>query len=178
MRKAFVCVGAVCALGAAAQADVLELDMAGWQADGGYLNAGNTRMTINLPVGATIDAAEYVNLQYTAQGASWQSDLVISLNDSEDFISYWDTSIAGAPDNSGTFGPASASFDNPGLGGSGPFTLTTGELYIELYDVFNDTGIDEVVTSGTLRITYTVPAPGAVALLGGAGLLAVRRRRA
>jgi len=177
MRKVFVCVGAICALGAAAQADVLELDMTGWQAEGGWLNPGNTHMTINLPVGATIDNAEYVDLVYVAQDPSWQSDLVISLNDSEAFISYWDTQIAGAPDTSGTFGPASGSFNNPDAVG-GPFTLTTGQLYIELYDIFNDTGVDEVVLGGTLRITYTVPAPGAMALLGGAGLLAARRRRA
>lgn len=177
MRKVFVCVGAICALGAAAQADVLELDMTGWQAEGGWLNPGNTHMTINLPVGATIDNAEYVDLVYVAQGTSWQSELVISLNDSEAFISYWDTPIAGAPDSPGTYGPVSGSFNNPDAVG-GPFTLTTGQLYIELYDVFNDTGVDEVVLGGTLRITYTVPAPGAMALLGGAGLLAARRRRA
>lgn len=177
MKKVVACVGALCAIAGAAQADVLMIPLAGWQADGGYNNAGNTNATFNLPIGTTIDAAEYVDLEYTAQGASWRSDLVISLNDSIGFISYWDTRIVGAPDSSGPYGPVSAAFDNPGLGGSGPFTLTTGELYVEVYDVFNDSGVDEVITGGMLVITYTVPAPGAFALLGGAGLLAARRRR-
>ena len=178
MRRVFVWVGAICALGAAAQADVLEIDLAGWQADGPFLSPNNSRLTINLPVGTAIDNAEYVDLVYVAQAPSWMSELIISLNDSEEFLSYWDTPIVGATGYSGTHGPVTASFHDHPQAFGGPFTLTTGQLYIEVYDTWGDTVVDQVVMSGTLRITYTVPAPGAMALLGGAGLLAARRHRA
>lgn len=175
MRSILALASAI-ALSSFAHASVLDIPLAGWQADGGYLSPLNTSTTINLPVGTTIDNAEYLDLSYTAQGASWRSDLVLSLNDSEAFISYWDTKISGAPDSSGVYGPISAGFDNPPWGGDGPFTLTTGQLYVEAYDVFNDAGIDEVIAGGTLRIHYTVPEPASAMLLSILGVFGLRRR--
>lgn len=173
MRKgALVLFGIVAAV--AANAAVLDINIAGWQADGGYGAPGNTFVNIPLPVGATIDAAEYINLEYSANGASWRSDLALSLNDSAAAPDFWDTGIAGAPNSPGVFGPVSGPFANPGLFGSGPFTLTTGDLYVTVYDTFGDTGIDETITSGIIRVTWT-PEPASLSLLGLAGLL-IRRR--
>lgn len=175
MKKALALI-ALAGIASAASADVLVVDITGWQAFGGY-GTGNSNVTINLPAGSTIDDASY-NVNWTAPSPSWSGELVLSLNDSIAFIGgYWDAApgIGGGPGSesgSGNFN------DAPGGVDGGPFTLTTGQLYIEIYDLFTDAGVNQVINSGTITITYTpIPAPGALALLGLAGL-ATRRRRA
>lgn len=173
MRKlllSLVCASAV----ATANAAIINIDLAGWEAWGGYGNVDNTTLSIPLPAGAEIVAAEYIDLVYTAEGASWRSELVLSLNDgpSGDF---WDSGIAGAPGSPGAFGPVSGPFANPGLFSSGPFTVSTGELFVTVYDTFNDADRDQLITSGTLRVEW-VPEPASFALLG-LGALALFRRR-
>jgi MYXO-CTERM domain-containing protein len=138
-------------------------------------------MTINLPVGTQITGAEWIDLTFTALGASWQSEMVLSINDSIAGPAFWDYNPGTGVDTPGTFGPSTGVFANPGLFSSGPFTMASSTLYIETYESFNDGGNtvqDASIASGTLRITYTpVPTPGAVALLGLGGLVATRRRR-
>lgn len=170
--------GASLALASSAQANFIDVDLAGWVAEGGYTNPGNTNLTINLPVGAQVLSAEYIDLEFESFGISWNSELRLSLNDSVDFIGgFWDVGIIGTGDTSGPFGPVSETFANsPGIGGP-PIDLTTGELYIEIYATFTG-GVDDfhVISAGTLRIEW-VPAPGAAGLLALGGLAAVRRRR-
>jgi hypothetical protein len=159
----------------AASAAVIDIGIGGWQADGGYGNAGNSFVIIPLPIGAQIVSAEYIDLSYTANGTSWRNELALSLNDSFAAPFYWDTDIAGAPGSPGAYGPVSGPFANPGLFGSGPFTMTTTDLYVTVYDTYNDAGIDQSISSGTIRVTWT-PEPASLSLLGLGALAFIRRR--
>ena len=176
MKKALA-VLAVSGLAVAASADILVIDISGWVADGGYASGLSTSANYNLGVGTTIDAASY-NVNWTAPSPSWSGELVLSLNDSIAFVGgFWDAApgVGGGPGAEAGSGPFGAA---PGGVAGGPFVLTTGDLYVEIYDTFNDAGIDQIMGPGsTITIEYTpVPAPGALALLGVAGLAARRRR--
>lgn len=176
MKKALAIL-AVSGLALAASADVLVVDITGWSTYGGYGSALNSNTTINLPAGSTIDSASY-EVNFTALGASWRSEFTLSLNDSP-VGAFFDhrpstTSSAGNFVGSGNFGSA------PGNWIGGPFTLTTGQLYVEVYESFDDGGAsvkDATVNSGRIVVNYTpIPAPGSLALLGLAGFAARRRR--
>lgn len=174
--KKTLAVLAVTGLAAAASADILVIDISGWVANAGYAG-GNTNATFNLGAGTTIDNASY-NVNWTALGSSWSGELALSLNDTINFTNgFWDAipgvgTAPGSESGSGPFGSA------PGGNGIGPFTLSTGDLYVEIYDTFNDSGTDQVMGAGsTITVEYTrVPAPGALALIGVAGLVSRRRR--
>lgn len=91
--------------------------------------------------------------------------------------------------------PSAASFElNPGFGDefagiagySQPITdlgsalnLTSGSLYLEIFENFDDTfGEAEATLNGTISLRVdVVPAPGSLALLGLGCLVAARRRR-
>lgn len=175
MKKALAIL-AVSGLAAVASADVLVIDITGWDANTGY-GGGNSSFAINLGVGTTIDNASF-DVSWTAPSPSWSSELILSLNDSIAFVGgFWDCApgIGGGPGSETASGPwASAAGGFIG----GPFTLTTGQLYVEIYDSFDDGFAGQQhIDSGTLTIEYTpVPAPGALALLGVAGLASRRRR--
>ena len=178
MKKALA-VLAVSGLAVAASADILVVDISGWSAVGGYAAAGNSFANFNLGVGTTIDAASY-NVNWTAPSPSWSGELVLSLNDSIAFVGgFWDAApgVGGAPGSESGSGPFNGA---PGGVAGGPFVLTTGDLYVEIYDTFNDAGVDQIMGPGsTITIEYTrIPAPGALALLGVAGLVGIRRKRA
>jgi uncharacterized protein (TIGR03382 family) len=164
-----------------ASAAFIDVNLAGWKSRDDYGVPSNTSVNIPLPVGTQIVGAEYIDLEYESFDPSWRSELVLSLNDSLVAPDFWDTLIAGAPDSSGIFGPVSASFANPGLSGSGPFSLSTGDLFVTVYEDYADIAVDPdaVIRTGTLRIHYeaaAVPVPPSLALFG-LGLVALYRRR-
>jgi hypothetical protein len=179
MKKFAIAALALAALAGTAHADFVTIDLAGWQTAGGYLNAGNTSATISIPVGSQITGVSYEDLEFTTQNGSFLNEFVISVNDGT-AGAFWD-SLVSTTNAGGTFGPASAAFVDGGpLAAGGPFTTTT-DLFVTVYETFNDAGnaVDAVVASGVLTITYTaIPTPGAMALLGLGGLAAARRRRA
>jgi len=175
MKNFIVASVALAALAGSVHADQVVVDITGWQATAGYLNPGNTSTTVSIPVGSQITGITYTDLAFTAQGGSWLSEFILSVNDGQ-LGDFWDfrLSSTNAP---GVFGPASGAFVPGPQSSGGPFT-TTQDLFVTVYDTFNDAGIDAIVSGGTLTITYVIPTPGAMALLGLGGLVATRRRRA
>ncbi len=177
MKKALA-VLAVSGLAVAASADVLVINVTGWTADGGYQSGLNSVADYNLGVGTTIDSASF-DISWTSPSPSWRSELVLSLND-DLFGDFWDTfpgTQDGSLDSSGSTSAANTWAGSDGGFIGGPFTLTSGILHVEIYDSFNDSGVDQVIDGGIFTINYTpVPAPGAMALLGLAGFAARRRR--
>lgn len=175
--KKVLALALVAAAAGTASANTVDVNLAGWNTFGGFLAPGNTNTSISLPIGTQITQIEWIDLTFTSINGSWRSELTLSVNDSLTGP-FWDSKVS-TDDTPGVYGPGSGLFANPGLFGSGPFTMTTGTLYIEAYESFNDGGNavqDAAIASGTLRITY-IPTPGAAALLGMGGLLAARRRR-
>jgi hypothetical protein len=124
-------------------------------------------------------SAEFVNVAASTIGGSWGNELaLLAANHTSDLIAQtWANRPFPLASSSGTFGPASAAFVTDGGAnvGGGPFAVTTGILRLAAFNTFSDPGFN--VSSGILRVTY-VPAPGAIALLGVAGLVGSRRRRA
>lgn len=180
MNKIAVGIAAVAALAGSAHADFVTVDLTGWSSFAGFNNPLNSSTIITIPAGSQITAITFEGLTFSTFNGSYLSELILSVNDTTNFSAYWDWAPSTTEDP-GSFGPANGSFGLPGLFSSGPFTTSTGGLFITVYEGFNDAGnlIDANISAGILRIEYTpVPTPGALALMGMGGLLASRRRRA
>jgi len=190
-KTALIAAVASVGIASAAQADTMYIDLSGWEVWGGFTatpgSNGNSFLILSNfggGAGTEIVNIEFTNLVFESLGYSWQSELTVSVNDWDGFTytSFWDSTVPGAAQSPGMMGPVNAAFNNPGSYGSGPFTMAYNDLLITVYESFNDGGNgvqDSVILSGGITITYTpVPAPGALALLGLAGLVGTRRRRA
>lgn len=119
------------------------------------------------------------NTNQTAFGSSWLSEMGM----------YFDDNIA--PDLSGLFlrpgagsnFPGTASFSSPVIKLADVLipdvVLPNGLLRLEFYESFDDIAdtIDGTFNPGSTVTVQIVPAPGALALLGLAGLVGGRRRR-
>ncbi|CAN5672454.1 hypothetical protein BH11PLA1_BH11PLA1_19090 [soil metagenome] len=166
---------------AGASADTVVVDVSGWNSFGSYGNALNTSVNISVPVGAMITEISYGGVSYATLGFSYVNELTFSVNDGP-VGAFWDGVLDGT-NGSGSVSNANGLFSTlPGAQvGGGPFTSLTGSLFVTVYEQFDDagaTGQDAAVSAGLLTITYSVPTPGAAALLGLGGLVATRRRRA
>ena len=176
MRK-FMVIALLSFSTASAQGGMLDISLAGWESWGEWHDAGNSSGHFVLPAGSTIDSIEYIDLEFEAIFPSYHSELILSVNDTYGAIDFWDSFIPGTLDDSGDYGPVSGSFENPGVFGSGPFTLSSGDLYVEVYEDYDDAGQDAEIRSGTLRVHYsTVPEPCSVTLAGLGALALIRRR--
>lgn len=181
MKKKLLAVALVAASAGVASADTVDIDLAGWATFGGYLAPGNSSTTLNIGAGSQVTNIEWINLTFSTVGFSYREELALSVNEVGGVEAFWDDTPAVGLDSSGTFGPSTGAFVNPGLLGSGPFTTVSGNLFVTAYETFNDGGNttqDASISAGILRITYVaVPAPSAAALVGLGGLVALRRRR-
>lgn len=156
----------------------LSVDVTGTPSMDGYGSALNTVMSANLGANSHVIGIGWdVNL--TALGASWLSELTVSFEDSSAT-----TGVYLRPGAGNDF-PGTASFSSGGvvdlIGLGLDFNVgADGVLRMEFFEGYNDyvAAVDGWWNSGTLTVQYdTIPAPGAMALAAGAGLLASRRRR-
>jgi len=169
--------------GTAAHADSLTVNLAGWQTTGDFGDPGNTQAFYTLPTGSLVTGFTYSGLTFTAIDPSYLSEFVLSVNNAAgtEYLD-WAPSASNAP---GTAGPLSGSFGGAvGIGGGGPFTVAPGanNLWVTVYELFTDPGLNATVSAGTLTINYTVaavPEASTYAMmgLGLLGLGAVARRR-
>jgi len=168
-----------------AQAASVSLNLAGWQARGGFGNAGNTGSFVNLPTGATVTGFSYTNLAFSTLGDSWLRELVLSVNDSATPTSWldWSPSSTDAP---GNFGPAAGAWGdaigmNGPFGSTGAFVASTGAVWLTTYLSYSVPPVGVNIQQGTLQINYSmaVPEPASYALCAVAllALGATTRRR-
>ena len=176
MKLIAIVAGAVALTATPAFADIVDIDLSGWQTNGGFGDSLNTNTTLNIGAGSQITAAEWINLQFTANDPSWRSELVLSLNNSA-ITAWWDSTVS-ADNTPGSYS-GSGTFPGPAFDG-GPFAVgADGLLYIETYEAFDDADIvDANISAGTLRVTYSpIPEPASLGVLGLGGLFLLRRRR-
>ena len=181
-----------------ATADIININMAGWSNEGNFEVPGNSEFRANIGAGSIITAVEFIDLQFTALGGSWISDMALSVNNTDGSV-YWDWRpgndlLLATKNGPGTYGPRSGSFgllagitaNGSLVGGSSPgnVLLANGDLFVTVYDPFpkdNVPGLEATITSGTLRVTFTaVPEPSSMLLLGCAmfsGSMALSRRK-
>lgn len=161
----------------------VDVNITGFQSFGDFGVAGNSEVFLNIGAGSTVTGWDYQNLSFTTSNGSYLSEFVISVNNT-DGSAYFDAAPSDV-NASGTFGPASGTWDTAAGGSAGaPFVSADGTVWVTVYELFTDAGLNANVDSGTLRIYYdsaaVIPEPATYGLMG-LGLLAVlgaaRRRR-
>lgn len=161
----------------------IDVNVAGFTSYGDFGAVGNSQVFLAIAPGSTVTGWDYQNLSFTTNGDSYLSEFVLSVNNT-DGSAYFDAAPSDV-DAGGTFGPASGPWDGALGGSSGaPFVATDGTVWVTVYELFTDPGLNATVNTGTLRIYYdsatVVPEPATYGLMG-LGLLgvlgAVRRRR-
>jgi len=166
-------------------ASSLVINLAGWQSFGEFGDPANTSAFFTLPAGTVVTGFDYTGLTFTSNGASWRSELVLSVNNFTGAPTSVDEYLDWSPstlNSSGSFGPVSGSWGGPTgaegpFGAGGVFTLGGGSdnLWVTVYESFGDDEFpDAVITAGTMTIYYTAPIPEPATYgLMGLGLLAV-----
>ncbi len=158
---------------APAHADFVLVNLAGFQSGGSFGSATNSQAFVSIEPGSTVTGWDFQNLSFTTSGESYLNEFVISVNNSAGtaYLDALPSDIAGG----GTFGPASGSWGSA-LGGSegSPFVVADGVVWVTVYELFVDDGVNATVNAGSLRINFTspIPEPGSYGLMA-IGLLGV-----
>ncbi len=162
-------------LAASAQAQVVThtFDISGLASEGSF--GGNfPTLTHNFGSAGTVIGVSF-SVNATMNAPSWSEELQIAIDTLDDtsFDADIDMSLWGGVNNSNPFA------------GSGMLAASSmssdGDVFLTLYESFNDAtpNPDAVYGPGsTVTVEYElVPAPGALAIFGLGGMVALRRRR-
>lgn len=176
--KSLLCAGvAACALTAAASAqESLVVDVSGIESFNSLGSPENTVLTFELLPNATVVGLAW-DVVIQTNGGSWLNEMTIAFGSTaENFVFLAPSSTGNPGGNLPEANSGSADLVDAGLAFD---VAEDGILRMEFFESFYDTGVvpNGVWLSGTVTVDY-VPAPGALALLGVAGLAGSRRRRA
>lgn len=188
MRKQTLTVAAVATVTAVAaglaMGETVTLDIAGFQSYDGFGAAVN-QATIFADLGdVTITGLGWDNVvgNGEASGVSWgnEMNMLVGTQDGSTGVNVGFFPNEGSASAGGLWGPASSGGVIDLVAEGLSFQTAADGLYIEFYESYDDVsgGVDAEYNSGIITIEYSVPAPGALALLGLAGLAGRRRRRA
>ncbi len=173
--KHFFAAAAALTLAASAQAGVISHTFQlGGLTSGSSFFATFPSIQHNFGVAGEVVSVEF-DLTFTSHDPSWRSEAIVFVDGDADGLGDFEAWISGdygAPDSPGVFSYADAF----------PVSIISdGVVSITLAESFDDNTVnpDATYAQGSFVTVYfnPVPAPGAMALLGGAGLIALRRRR-
>ena len=165
----------IAAAGVATAGTVIDYDFSGtasWDLEGDADNATATVVLAGSDVAVTAISWDTV---LTSVGASWGSEATIGFDFDGDGAN--DLFLTPSASDTPVAGEANAgSADLVALFGEASIAVG-GTVDLEFFETFDDVAddIDNVWDFGSLG--FTIPAPGAAALLGMGGLVAARRRR-
>ena len=171
-------VATVAGLAVTASAGTIDIDLTGFSSYGSLGDLLNSTVDLtDIPVGEAILTISWDNVVGDgAGGPSWGNEMAFAIFEGENYLGYINFFPSeGSATAGGVWGPASG-----GLDLSANEIVNTGDgLSLEFFELYDDgPGLNSTYTSGTLTVTYgAIPAPGALALLGLAGLAGGRRRR-
>lgn len=159
------------------RSSLLSVDVTGTKSWDDYGYAGNETKSFNIGANSHVIGVGW-DVTLTAYSPSWLSELAVTFESSSTY--YLNLTPGIGDDFPGTWTYASGGIvDLVGLGYD--FNVDgDGMLNMEFFEWYNDFsgGVDGIWENGYIWVEYEpVPAPGAFALLAGAGLLAARRRR-
>lgn len=170
-------VATVAGLAVTASAGTIDFDLTGIESYGGLGDLLNTTVALEIPVGEAILTIEWENVVGDGGGGpSWGNEMAFMIFEGANQIGYVNFFPSeGSATAGGVWGPASG-----GINLAANEIVNTGNgLSLEFFELYDDgPGANSTYSSGTVTVTYgAIPAPGALALLGLAGLAGGRRRR-
>lgn len=143
----------------------VDVNVAGWSASEAFGGEANTGAAVTVNIHTIVVGFEWIDLQYSALGFNWLSDLVISVSGYSvgagnfDWLEWAPSTI----DFPGNYGPSSGSWGG-GDGKPGPYTggaafVGLGSVYVSVYNAYPQGDALEL-QSGVLRINLApVPEP-------------------
>ena len=157
-----------------------------WESLGDALNH---QLTFNIGAGSHVVGVSWVDVEGEGLdaagnpgGPSWGNEMSMAIGHTGDPAA-WDMKFfpaEGSASAGGPWGPISGAADL--LGDGDDFVVGgDGVLTMEFFESYNDhtAGADAHYIGGSVVVEYNaIPAPGALALLGLAGIAGTRRRRA
>lgn len=181
--KLVVSTAAILIAASTAMADSVSFNVEGYYSMNGYGDAANESLSLNLGAGAVVTGITWTDLagvgidsDGTTGGPSWGNEMKMLFGTADvGAVALTPFPSEGSGSAGGPWGPSSGSADLVDAG----LDFAADVLVVTFYEGYNDhDGADALWTGGTVTIEYAIPAPGAIAMLGLAGVLGGRRRRA